>query len=81
MTDAGKAALYLRSILEELNLKQPHPRGILVDNRGACQLTNVQQPTRRTHHIDMRDFCILEWTEEEQISSLTYHPLILSVTH
>ena len=67
MTDAGKAALYLRSILEELHLEQLHPTGIQVDNRGARQLTNAQQPTRRTRHIDMRDFCILQWTEEELI--------------
>jgi hypothetical protein len=67
MTDAGKAALYLRSILEELHLEQLMPTPIDVDNRGARQLTNAQQPTRRTRHIDMRDFCILQWTEEEQI--------------
>jgi hypothetical protein len=67
MTDAGKAALYLRSILEELHLEQLHPTKIAVDNRGARQLTNAQQPTKRTRHIDMRDFCILQWTEEEQI--------------
>jgi hypothetical protein len=67
MTDAGKAALYLRSILEELNLEQLCPTDIKVDNRGARQLTNAQQPSRRTRHIDMRDFCILQWTEEELI--------------
>ena len=67
MTDAGKVALYLRSILEELELEQLHPTDIKVDNRGARQLTNAQQPTRRTRHIDMRDFCILQWTEEELI--------------
>jgi hypothetical protein len=67
MTDAGKAALYLRSILEELHLEQLFPTDIKVDNRGARQLTNAQQPTRRTRHIDMRDFCILQWTEEELI--------------
>lgn len=67
MTDAGKAALYLRSILEELKLEQLCPTDIKVDNRGARQLTNAQQPSRRTRHIDMRDFCILQWTEEELI--------------
>jgi Reverse transcriptase (RNA-dependent DNA polymerase) len=35
MTDAGKAALYLRSILEELQLEQLCPTNIKVDNRGA----------------------------------------------
>jgi hypothetical protein len=67
MTDAGKAALYLRSILEELGLEQLCPTDIRVDNQGARQLTNAQQPSRRTRHIDMRDFCILQWTEEELI--------------
>ena len=68
MADAGKAALYLHSILEELGLEQLKATEIEVDNRAARQLTNAQQPTRRTRHIDMKDFCILQWTEEEQIN-------------
>lgn len=68
MTDAGKAALYLRSIREELRLKQLQPTQIAVDNRGACQLTNTQQPSKRTRHIDMRDFCIVQWTEDQFIN-------------
>jgi hypothetical protein len=49
MTDAGKAALYIRSILEELHLEQLQPTTkIAVDNRGARQLTNAQQPTKWT---------------------------------
>ena len=67
MTDAGKAALYLRSILAELNLTQLKPTTIQVDNRAARQFTNAQQPTRRTRHIEMRDFVIVQWTDEEQI--------------
>ena len=67
MTDAGKAALYLRSILEELCLEQCLATKIDVDNRAGRQLTNAQQPTRRIRHIDMKDFCILQWTEEERI--------------
>jgi hypothetical protein len=67
MTNVGKAVLYLRSILEELHLDQLKPTKIAVDNCGARQLTNAQQPTKQTHHIDMRNFCILQWTEEEQI--------------
>jgi hypothetical protein len=67
MTDAGKAALYLRSILEELGLDQILPTEILADNRGARQLSNAHQPTRRTRHVDMKQFVILQWTEEERI--------------
>jgi hypothetical protein len=42
MTDAGKAALYIRSIMEELQLEQILPTQIAVDNRGAQQMTNAQ---------------------------------------
>jgi hypothetical protein len=68
MTDAGKAALYMRSILEELQLEQVLPTQITVDNRGAQQLSNAQQPTKRTGHVDMKKFVILQWTEEDQIT-------------
>jgi hypothetical protein len=75
MTDAGKAALYLRLILEELHLDQLHPTKIAVDNRGAQQLTNAQQPTKRTCHIDMRDFCILQWGLGKNKFSILTFPL------
>eukprot|EP00934_Nitzschia_sp_Nitz4_P003448 Nitzschia sp. Nitz4//scaffold38_size140716//77320//77802//NITZ4_003147-RA/size140716-exonerate_protein2genome-gene-0.105-mRNA-1//-1//CDS//3329550078//3438//frame0 len=67
MTDAGKAALYLRSILEELNLEQNMPTPILADNHGAIQLSNAQQPTKHTRHVDMKHFVILDWTQEDKI--------------
>ena len=70
MVDAGKTAIYLRSILEEISLEQLKPTEIEVDNRGARQLTNAQQPTRRTRHIDMKDFVILQWTEERGADSI-----------
>jgi hypothetical protein len=59
MTDAGKAALYIRSILEEILIEQILPTQIAVDNRGARQITNAQQPTKRTRHVDMKEFVIL----------------------
>jgi hypothetical protein len=68
MIDAGKAALYICSILEELQLEHVLPTQIAVDNRGAQQLSNAQQPTKRTHHVDMKEFVILQWTEEEEIT-------------
>jgi hypothetical protein len=67
MVDAGKAALYIRSILEEIGIDQILPTAILADNRGARQLSNAHQPTRRTRHVDMKHFVILQWTEEERI--------------
>jgi hypothetical protein len=65
MTDAGKAALYIQSIMEELQLEQILPTQIAVNNCSAQQMTNAQQPTRHTRHVDMKEFVILQWTEED----------------
>jgi hypothetical protein len=68
MTDAGKAALYIQSIMEERQLEQILTTQIAVNNRGAQRVTNAQQPTRGTQHVDMNEFIILQWTEEERIT-------------
>jgi hypothetical protein len=67
MIDTGKAALYIRSILEEIQIEQILPAQISVGNGGAQQMPNAQQPTKCTRHVDMKEFVILQWTEEEQI--------------
>ena len=45
MTDAGKAALYLWWILDELNIIQNIPTPILTDNHSAIKMANAQRPT------------------------------------
>ncbi len=65
--DAGKAALYLRSILHELGVEQLLPTVIYEDNNGARLMTNAQQPTRRTRHVELKQFAVLQWVEDEQI--------------
>ena len=67
-SDTGKAVLYLRMILEQLGILQPQPTKILADNRGAIQMTKTQQSSRRTKHIDIKYFSILQWTEDELIT-------------
>jgi hypothetical protein len=68
MADAGKAALYLRSLLSDMGFVQELPTEIQADNHGALQMATAQQPTRRTRHIDMKQFVILQWSEEDLIS-------------
>ena len=68
MTDAGKAALYIRWILEEIGLIQVDPTPIQADNSGAIAIANAHKPTRRTRHVDMRAFVILQWTDDEFIN-------------
>jgi hypothetical protein len=65
--DAGKAALYLRSILQELGVEQLLPTVMCEDNNGARLMTNAQQPTRRTRHVELKQFAVLQWVEDEQI--------------
>jgi hypothetical protein len=64
MTDAGKTALYIRSVMEEPQLEQILPTQIAVDNQGAQQMTNAQQPMKHTQHVGMKELVILQWTEE-----------------
>jgi hypothetical protein len=67
MLDAGKAALYLQSILEEVNINQSEPTHIIIDKKGASLLSTSQQSLRRTRHIETATFAIIQWTEENQI--------------
>jgi hypothetical protein len=67
MADAGKIAIYLRSILDEIGFTQESPTTIMADNRGAMCIANAQHPSRRTRHVDIKHFVILEWTEQEYI--------------
>ena len=69
MADAGKAALYLKWILEELGIimdQQQTP--IHADNQGATRMANAQQPTRRTRYVGMKHFVILQWIDDKFIN-------------
>ena len=64
-TDAGKAILYVRTIMEELGLPQKDATILHIDNNGALNMANQQQPTKRTRHIDIKQFVIQEWVERD----------------
>ena len=66
--DLLNQALYLRSsILHELGVEQLLPTVIYEDNKGARLMTNAQQPTRRTRHVELKQFAVLQWVKDEQI--------------
>jgi hypothetical protein len=67
MVDGGKGGLYLRSLLEELGVEQIGPTEILCDNQGALKITNAQQPSKRTRHVEIKEFAVQQWVEEERI--------------
>ena len=71
--EAGKTILYLRSILQELGCDQHSPTTLYIDNRGALFMANAEQPTRRTRHMDTKNFAMQQWTKEEQ---MTLEPIL-----
>ena len=63
--DAGKAILYIRSILDEINMPQNEATTLYIDNKGALLMANAQQPTRRTRHMDIKTFALTDWVERD----------------
>jgi deoxyuridine 5'-triphosphate nucleotidohydrolase len=65
--DAGKAILYVRSILDEIEMPQETATALYIDNNGALLMGNAQKPTRRTRHMDLKKFALLEWIQTDLI--------------
>ena len=68
--DAGKMVLYVRSILTDLGLTPDEPTDLHVDSSGAIFMINAQAPTKRTRHVDIRFFALLQWSESQQIAAI-----------
>lgn len=66
--DAAKSILYVRSILDELNVTQIHATTLFIDNNGALMMGNAQQPTRRTRHMDIKKFVLVDWIEQDLLT-------------
>ena len=73
--EAGKMSLYLRSILTQLGLEPTGATTLYEDNNAAIAMANAQRPTRRTRHLDIKHFALLDWTETDQVilSSISTH--------
>jgi len=67
-SDTGKMTLYIRSILKELGFEQLVPTTIYQDNHGAIHMANAQAPTRRTRHVELKHFALLQWVEDLHIT-------------
>ena len=65
LSEAGKLTLYLRSILDELRIPQQHATVLYEDNQGCLFMTASGKPTKRTRHVDIRHFAILDWVEHD----------------
>lgn len=66
--EAGKAILYIRSILDEINVPQERATSLFIDNHGALLMGNAQKPTHgRTRHMEIKKFALTEWIQRDLI--------------
>lgn len=65
--DAGKAILYVRSILDEIDMPQDTATTLYIDNNGALLMGNAQQPTCRTKHMDIKNMALQDWVQKDLI--------------
>ena len=65
--EADKFILYVRSILEEINMEQQYATTLYEDNRGALLMANAQQSTKQTRHMDITTFALQDWCERDLI--------------
>jgi len=66
----GKLAIYLRSMLDDLGIKQHEATPLYEDNSAAIAMANASRPTRcicRTHHMEIKHFALLDWLASDQL--------------
>ena len=66
-SDAGKIALYLHSILHNLNIKQTATL-FYGDNMGAYKIASAGQSAPMTRYIDIQHFAPLDWVKRDLIA-------------
>ena len=71
LADAGKLTLYLRSVLNDLHLTQSNATPLYEDNEGCRLMATANKATRRTRHIDIKHFAILDWVQRDLIDVKT----------
>jgi hypothetical protein len=65
--ETGKMILFYRSLMEDLGLEQSDATVLFEDNNGALLMANAQQPTKRTRHMDIKHFALLDWVEQDML--------------
>ena len=54
-------------MLDDLGIPQNSATQIHEDNDAAIAMANAQRPTRRTRHMEIRHFALIDWVETDQI--------------
>ena len=73
LSEAAKTMLYIRNILEDLMVPQDNASILYEDNQGCVCVAESRKPTRRTRHVDIRHFALVQWVEEDIIAIKKIH--------
>ena len=60
VAEARKLTLYLCSFLNDLKIPQPDATVLYEDNAAAIAMANASRPNRRTRHIEIKHFALLD---------------------
>jgi hypothetical protein len=63
--DTGKMILYIRSVLWDLDIPQVAATVLYEDNNACTGMGNAQQPTPCTRHIDIKNFSLCKWVDQD----------------
>ena len=63
--DAGRCSLFIRSLLNHIQIPQDKATIIYEDNNGSILMANAGKPTRRARHLDLKHFAIQDWIEKD----------------
>lgn len=67
--ESAKSILYVRMILEELDLDQQMATSLYIDNNGALIMANnCGKSSKGTRHMDMKTKALQQWVEMDLIS-------------
>ena len=61
--EAAKVILYIRSILDDINIRQEEATTLYEDNQGALLMANSGQLTKRIRHMDTKHFALQQWVD------------------
>ena len=67
LSEAGKMALYVRSILYELGISQKNATSVYEDNKWCLHMTHNQKPKNNKRHVDLCHFAVVDWVSQDLI--------------
>ena len=73
LSEAGKLALYIRSILNELHIPQEAATAIYEDNQGCLFMAAAKKPTKKTRHVEIRHYALLDWIDQDLLEIKKIH--------